>query len=110
MNEDKIGLEEAINFLIEVKEKHMIKIGNMKISEAIERVLQELEKLKHDNYKLDKENQKLFEININSIPKKKIEDKINKLDLEIDEEYEKSMAYHQLVYARCELKELLEDK
>lgn len=44
-----------------------------------------------------------------SIPKKKIEDKINKLDLEIDKEYEKSMAYHQLVYARCELKELLEE-
>ena len=46
----------------------------------------------------------------NYIPKKKIEDKINKLDLEIDEEYEKSMAYHQLVYARCVLKKILEDK
>ena len=42
---------------------------------AIETVLQELEKLQKDNYKLDRENQKLFEININSIPKKKIEDK-----------------------------------
>ena len=43
---------------------------------AIKTVLQALEKLKQDNYKLDKENQKLFEININSVPKKKIEEKI----------------------------------
>ena len=43
---------------------------------AIETVLQALEKLQQDNYKLDRENQQLFESKINSISKKKIEDSI----------------------------------
>ena len=80
------------------------------LRQAIETVLKELENI--DNYKATSYTSEYFR-GVNECEdkwKKKIKDKINKLDLEIDEEYEKSMAYHQLVYARCELKELLEDK
>ena len=71
-------LEEAIKILRKCNE--LIYSWNLKekcdLNEAIEKVLQALEKLQQDNYKLDRENQQLFESKINSIPKKKIEDKI----------------------------------
>ena len=68
MNKDK-ELEEAIK-----------ELESLSPSEnAIKTVLQALEKLKQDNYKLDKENQKLFEININSIPKKRVEYRLQEL-------------------------------
>ena len=87
----------------------------MELEEAIEQCKKFIQAFKKDDTKsVTGFDVKAVEIVLqelkNSIPKKKIEDKINKLDLEIDEEYEKSMAYHQLVYARCELKELLEEK
>ncbi len=47
------------------------KCDNLK---AIEKVLQELEKLQQDNYRLDRENQLMFESQINSIPKEKMEE------------------------------------
>lgn len=75
--------------------------------ETIETVLQELEEVTEERNDYRTQLNGAFDNGF--IPKKIIEDKINKLDLEIDEEYEKSMAYHQLVYARCELKELLEE-
>ena len=71
-------LEEAVAFLTKVANEYRV-FGDLdnpefedgrKIGKAIETVLQELEKLHQDNYRLDKENQKLFEININSIPRK----------------------------------------
>ena len=89
MNEDK-ELEEAIKHLKKIAKEYKTygDLDNpefediMKIPETIETVLQVLERLKQDNYRLDRENQKLFEININSIPKKKIEDKIEEIHKE----------------------------
>ena len=92
MNKDIMELEEAKSYL-----ETVIKVNNSVIKEArkngdintieltadldcqsiaIETVLQALEKLQQDNYKLDRENQQLFESKINSISKKKIEDSI----------------------------------
>ena len=92
MKKDKMELEEAKSYL-----ETVIKVNNSVIKEArkngdintielaadldcqsiaIETVLQALEKLQQDNYKLDRENQQLFESKINSISKKKIEDSI----------------------------------
>ena len=113
-------LEEAINNLKKLVELRKNKRGEIKFDTCIcgtkdlEIVLQALEDIQK-NYELAiKQNisykQNIHDLKYNSILKKKIEDRINELDLEIDEEYEKSMAYHQLLYARCELKELLEDK
>ncbi len=70
--------------------KNVTAILDLDDLKALRTILFEFEKLKQDNYKLDRENQLLFEIeeehkklngelNVNlknSIPKKKIEDKI----------------------------------
>ncbi len=74
---------------------------------AIETVLQKLEKLHKDNYKLDKENQKLFESQINSIPKKKIEDKIEELK---EIKTKNGDVYVDVILEIKILKELLENK
>ncbi len=84
-------LEEAEIFLMKIAQEYKT-YGDLdnpefedikKIPEAVETVLQESDKLKHDNYKLDKENQELFEKNINSIPKKKIEELIENESINI---------------------------
>ncbi len=98
-------------------------IGAEEFIQAIETVLQALKKLQDDNYKLDKENQKLFEININSIPKKKIEHKVKELNKGIKEDMKNhdkvkdincKFAIYRSMKSKIEVKEflqeLLEDK
>lgn len=85
INKEKMELEEAIKYIRTILRQKELpdavkSLGYVYATEAIETVLGELEKLHYDNYRLDKENQKLFEININSIPKKKIEDKKKELE------------------------------
>ncbi len=86
MNKDKTELEEDIKNLSEIIQlcEDDIKKNNNNVTatldledlKSLQTVLEALEKLQKDNYKLDRENQKLFEENINSIPKKKIENEI----------------------------------
>ena len=78
-------LEEAINFLNEVKDEYILKIESKNLSEAIETVLQTLE---------------------NSIPKKKIEDKINRYQRTNEE---RGYLTTEESFAKKELQELLEE-
>ena len=88
----------------------------VKEKEAIETILTELKKLQKDNYRLDRENQLLFERQVNSIPKKKIKDKLEELNEEFnndnvdvncsqDNYYELSDKY---AFAEEKIQELLE--
>lgn len=67
-----------------------------------------------DVYRAIKEEKEALETAIqyieNSIPKEVIENKINDIDKVLDAEYEKSIAYMQLMCARNQIKELLEEK
>ena len=88
MNKDKMSLEEAIKKLQLMEYKYTLTENDDRAIEVvldnlsnknkrIIRLAKIIKELKQDNYKLDRENQKLFEIHINSIPKKKIQDKID---------------------------------
>ncbi len=82
------------------------------LNNSIETVLEALEKLKQDNYKLDRENQLLFENQINSIPKKKIEDKIKSIEKSSKEALRLGEIdlFEKLDCQRMILQALLEDK
>lgn len=77
-------IEEAIKNLSEIVElseddtknnnKNATAILDLEDIESLKTLLQEFNKLEQDNYRLDRENQKLFEENINSISKEKIEE------------------------------------
>lgn len=97
---------------------------NSEDSDAIETLLQTSEKLQQDNYKLDRENQLLFESQINSIPINKLKQLLNEtieenkenmklyLQKDLDEESRKDI--HQYgVYLKHKievLQEILGDK
>lgn len=83
MSKDKMELEEAIEYLeqfIGIKKEYKykpIKVKTMiNTSQAIETVLQALEKLQKHCKEMIKEKQELSSALLDSIPKKKIEDKI----------------------------------
>ena len=117
MNKDKMELEEAIKLLREMQSNALESYNNLRgnyrdvkakdKAEAIETVLEALEKLQQDNYKLDRENQQLFESQINSIPKKKIEDKIKELKNKKTKDIHVEYAYMTQINT---LQELLEDR
>ena len=80
MNKDKES-EETITYLKKLAKEYRT-YGDLdnpefedtkKIANAIDTAVGTIEKLQQDNYNLDRENQKLFESQINSIPKKKLE-------------------------------------
>ena len=99
-------LEEAIS---RVKN---LEVYNCDDGQAIETVLEALEKLQQDNYKLDRENQQLFESQINSIPKKKIEDMIKAYNKLIDDISESEHSSHEIPLYRHDiqvLQQLLEE-
>ena len=99
-------LEEAIS---RVKN---LEVYNCDDGQAIETVLEALEKLQQDNYKLDRENQQLFESQINSIPKKKIEDMIKAYKKLIDDISESELYSHEIPLYRHDiqvLQQLLEE-
>lgn len=80
MNKDKES-EETITYLKKIAKEYRTygDLDNLefedtkKIANAIDTAVGTIEKLQQDNYNLDRENQKLFESQINSIPKKKLE-------------------------------------
>lgn len=82
-------------------------------NKRIIRLAKIIKELEQENYKLDRENQKLFEININSISKKKIEDRIKELEHLIEEVKDVvGLGFDCIEYkgAIKILQELLEDK
>ena len=88
-------------------------VPNILKNKRIIRLAKIIKELEQENYKLDRENQKLFEININSIPKKKIEDKIKAYEKLIDDISESERYSHEIPLYRHDmqvLQELLEDK
>lgn len=84
----EMNIEESIKVLEKIKEMflHLKNYGWIedfkrdfdtdKTIQAIETVLADRERLIKDNYKLDRENQKLFEIQFEYISKDKIKEKI----------------------------------
>lgn len=87
----EMNIEESIKVLEKIKEMflHLKNYGWIedfkrdfdtdKTIQAIETVLADRERLIKDNYKLDRENQKLFEIQFEYISKDKIKEKIEEL-------------------------------
>ena len=106
MNEDKMELEEAIKTL-----KIVVNKSDQPFKFAIETVLQTLEKLQKHCKEMTKEKQELSSALLDSIPKKKIEDKIEELKKE-GFEYENSVCtmYYKKQDEIDTLQELLEDK
>lgn len=91
------------------KEKSLKWYSFEEMKMAIETVLKELKRLQEDNYKLDRENQLLFEhsLEANTMLKNKIEDKIE--ELREENEVITQEEYYARSYIRKFLKDLLEE-
>lgn len=87
-----------------MKTDHTLDEENIKLKQAIKKILKINKKRNQRNKELREKNKKMKQ---NSISKQIIGNKLNDIDKALDERYEKSVAYMQLQCARNQIKELL---